>query len=125
MPLDFGWTCGTIDEAKTECVAEFATTFKDFWNEFIIKEPTATECESYAEYLWRDVDTYFEKVRATNIEMRKEADRQFDKLEDERDRFEEERNDLTDLVQKLEEKINELEDHVEGLQIQLDAFNDQ
>lgn len=104
MGLDFYHTCPDIDrnikgfkedidnllrDVVTECCPLFEGEAKD---DFI---------RGHTEYLYGLFQDYFESVRKTNEDMRKQADYQIDKLVDEVD-------DLRSEIKELEYRIEKL-----------------
>ena len=85
MPLDYGQTCNNIDQQIKETKKSIYNWIEGLIEDICPKLPDETLkklAEDEAEGLYKDISGYFESVRLDNENMRKEADRQIEYLED-------------------------------------------
>ena len=112
MGLDYGWTCGTIDDN----IKDFKSLLESHLSDMIDSCCPLLEGKQKSDfikdnvnYIYSDCENIFEDLRECNSDMRKEADRQIDLLEEEKEQLE---YDVTN----SQEKIDDLEDEIEELQ---------
>jgi chromosome segregation ATPase len=116
--LDYWHTCSTIDANIKDVCEMFRERLKDFAEE--IEQLTQYEqkdiIDGYVDYMYRDVEDYFENVRSTNEDMRKEADHQINRLEDDLCEANGAVEDCESRIAELERQIDHLEDQVYELE---------
>jgi len=86
MPLDYSQTCSNIDQQ----IKETKKSIRDWIESLIVDlcpklpdETMSKMAEEEADGLYKEIRGCFESVRLDNENMRKEADRQIEYLEDE------------------------------------------
>jgi len=98
MPFKYPHTCPDIDRQISEAKSVLKDYFRDLISDIcpVLGAKELDEIvEKYTKYTYEDLEDIFEKVRSTNEDMREEANRQIESLEDD--------------VSDLQEKIYELE----------------
>ena len=120
MGLDYGWTCGDIDKNIDDAKQNIEDVLSDFMYDlnplFMDTQEGIDLLKSYQERLYGEIEPCFEGVRETNQDMRKEADAQIEKLQDEIDQKDLEIEDLEEKVDLKEEDIIFLNDRIEYLE---------
>ena len=110
MGLDYGHTCPDIDrgidQTKTDIENNLDSMIDDCCPLFE-GDKKQDFIKGYADAIYDDLEGNFENVRRCNEDIRSEADRQIDKLEDRVSELEAELSEHADKVSQLE---TELED---------------
>lgn len=112
MGLDYGWTCGSIDDniKDFKSILEYEiSSILDDACPLLEGEQKTDFIADYVKAIYEQSQNIFEDLRECNSDMRKEADSQIDKLEEEKEQLEYE-------VSNHQERIDELEDENEELQ---------
>jgi len=97
--LDFPHTCPTIDKALRS-----AGWIID--RELEILYGTEIDRSKLSRTIYREIESIFEDVRATNVEIREAADSQISALENEVDSLRDEVNELSARVEELERELD-------------------
>lgn len=112
MPLDFRYTCTEIDSGITDAKESIKNHLDDLLEEscpLFQGDAKNNFIEGYANSLYDDISHIFEGVRSTNEEIRKEADAQIDRLEQEKAEVEGDRDDANARGEELEEELSKIE----------------
>lgn len=85
MPLDFGNTCGDIDnqiEQAQQLLCDHVYNIIKDSSPMIPEAEVEKLAKDYATDIYSDLESIFEAVRELNTDMRKAADEQIDNLQD-------------------------------------------
>jgi chromosome segregation ATPase len=120
MGFDFDWTCPKIDRMINDLQGDLEDMIYDILHEaspMIPHEELQKIAKEYSvKYYSSTFEDLIEKVRDTNIDMRKEANDQIEKHEK---RIEE----LEENVEELEDEIFDLKKENENLKDELESKN--
>jgi gas vesicle protein len=100
--FDFAHTCPKIDKAIDSCKDRLESYLTDYINEMCPMIPdtkVSKIAKEWSTQMYDDISDCFESVRQTNEEMRDEANRQIESLEDE---LENEKDEVKHLRRQLE-----------------------
>jgi len=109
MALDFGHTCPDIDsnigdfnEALIDEIKWIIEDSRRHTHEEMVEHKVY---DTYAGEIYKQLEHYFEGVRSTNEDMRKQADWQINELEDQLEATKDELEELRESMVKLEELV--------------------
>lgn len=112
MGLDYGWTCGTIDEN----IEDFKNVLESHLIDMIENccpllegDKKDSFIKENVNYIYTDCENIFENLRECNSDMRREADHQIDLLEEQNNQLEYQISDLNEKVDSLEQVCEEYE----------------
>lgn len=109
MGLDFGYTCGTIDDNISSFKSELEDTIEQILDEacplFSGKERTDFVKE-WVDHTYKNCEPIFEDLRKCNEDMRQQAELQISDLETEKEELEGEIEEKNTLIEELENENN-------------------
>ena len=106
MGLDYGYTCGDIDDMINYCKSILSDGLSDIISDvcpLLEGEPKESIIITYVDYIYDELESAFEGTRKTNSDLRDVADRQIDSLESMIE-------DLKDDVETLERELSKHEE---------------
>lgn len=112
MGFDYNYTCPIIDKNIKDAKKIIQEYLNDLISDLSPLIPAGTREElttSYTENLYSDLEDCFEKVRESNSDMRKAAERQIEDLEDKIENLNTQVCNLLHDVSSLETRLNNLE----------------
>jgi len=121
MGFDYSYTCPNINKNISEFKSIITDNLSSMIDEccpLLIDKQKEDFIENYVDYIYNEFEYYFENVRKTNEEIRKEAYRQIENLEDEN-------NDLKNDIDNLNDKITKLENDNDTISFENDNLIDE
>ena len=115
MGLDFNHTCPSIDRSINYLKSDISNELDSMIDECCplwTGDDRDNFIKGYVESLYSALESYFEDVRSTNEDMRKQADTQIDDLENQVHELQSELSDLEDKVNYLAKEVDDLQDQL-------------
>jgi predicted nuclease with TOPRIM domain len=125
MGLDFRYTCPEIDENKAsfeEDIEVHLSNMLDECNPLLEGEQKKSFVKHYMNSIYTCLESAFEQVRQTNIDMRGKAEEQLEDAEYKIEQLNDEVSHLNEEVSSLKDEVSLLEDKVYDLETQIEEF---
>ena len=119
MGLDFGYTCGTIDDNINSFKSEIEDTLDQVLDEVCPVfggKDRADFVKEWLEHTYKNCELIFEDVRKCNEDMRSQAELQISDLEREKEELEEQIGEKDDNINDLQYELGVLEGRVRDLE---------
>ena len=129
MGLDYGHTCPDIDKN----IGSFKETIEGFLSDFLDDvcpllngtEEGNNLIDGYVNSIYDECSNIFEDTRSCNEDMRKEANKQIEELESQRDYMQEDLDDNRVHIENIEYDLSTSEERVRDLENELSQLEEE
>ena len=124
MGFDYSWTCPDIDREignAKDCIQEFIVDLLEEACPLLSKKDKEEYATDYTNVLYERLESCFETVRETNVNIREAAEEQISDLEDDMANIEAEIKEKEDEIIHLQDEISSLEDEITQMESEMEA----
>lgn len=128
MGLDYHYTCSSIDGNITDFKSVIGDNLHDFLSDAspLVEGTQKTEIvNTWVSTIYGECENIFENVRKCNEDMRQQADRQIDELENRVDDLEDDLRTSQSRIEELERDLEKSEDRCADLEHSLSILENE